>query len=331
MNETIIPSGCDVVQRSPVDVPTGEWDWAEDYAFHRHCQQTVCSAYGPDGRGLTWNILVGNPLPNIAKVISPVDWKTYFTKNTDNITQDLRSILELIDAVAGKSFQFNIHFIDANGTALNVAQSGTSSVEPFSPGTEANIDHTFKIGRIVNLSFGFNGIGSFPIRFNTAQEGGGDILSLTVPSKTLTTTYNGVQVATTTNIIMDSNQEIIIEDDCNEISKTSASSPIQVRKFIHAYASTSNDALQSINLGVYDTTAPTENLPIVSFEIHVRNDGGMRKNLSRPSFTNVSTYPSIIALTDKLYVDPGYTNAYVFRWDRFRSKMTYSLAYQYPN
>ena len=39
---------------------SGEWKWTEDYAFHRHCQKTVCSAYGYTGNGKTWSTLSPN-------------------------------------------------------------------------------------------------------------------------------------------------------------------------------------------------------------------------------------------------------------------------------
>lgn len=41
----------------------------EEVKFHRHCQKTVLSAYGPDGQGLTWNILTRNNFSNL-----PDDW-----------------------------------------------------------------------------------------------------------------------------------------------------------------------------------------------------------------------------------------------------------------
>lgn len=37
-----------------------DWDWNSEYAFHRHCQKTVCSAYGYQAGGKTWETLVNN-------------------------------------------------------------------------------------------------------------------------------------------------------------------------------------------------------------------------------------------------------------------------------
>ena len=64
--------------------------------FHRHCQKTVLSAYGPNGNGATWNILDSQEFDNL-----PADWKTRFMHTSDiNITSDLKAILSLIDEVA---------------------------------------------------------------------------------------------------------------------------------------------------------------------------------------------------------------------------------------
>ena len=53
--------------------------------FHRHCQKTVCSAYGYDGSGKTWDILRdaydSETLPNLKD-----NWIDEFTVNTQNIT-----------------------------------------------------------------------------------------------------------------------------------------------------------------------------------------------------------------------------------------------------
>ena len=89
-------------------------DEEEEVKFHRHCQKTVLSAYGPDGHGLTWNILANHTdwtnLPN--------NWKDYFTDNTSNITQDLEAILELINIIAGNKGSFTLSFKDFSGNSL---------------------------------------------------------------------------------------------------------------------------------------------------------------------------------------------------------------------
>ena len=95
--------------------------------FHRHCQKTVCSAHGYDGSGATWDILAGssNPnqnmgLPNIQQALSGGETViSYFNNNQhNNITYDLRSILELIDKVASHTTSptYTLVFKDNNGS-----------------------------------------------------------------------------------------------------------------------------------------------------------------------------------------------------------------------
>lgn len=46
---------------------------SETIPFHRHCQKTVCSAYGYDGQGMTRDILIPSiqgDLPNLQQFIS---------------------------------------------------------------------------------------------------------------------------------------------------------------------------------------------------------------------------------------------------------------------
>ena len=60
---------------------------------HRHCQATVLSANGTGNQnGATWNLIGNLTLPKLRS-----DWKNFFTRNKLNITQDLKSILELLD------------------------------------------------------------------------------------------------------------------------------------------------------------------------------------------------------------------------------------------
>lgn len=68
--------------------------------YHKHCQKTVLPVYGNEkGEGATWNILYSyrNNLPNLTK-----NWIEYF-HNTQNITEDILSILRIInDSVSGE-------------------------------------------------------------------------------------------------------------------------------------------------------------------------------------------------------------------------------------
>ena len=115
---------------------------AVDVPFHRHCQKTVCSAYSYNGTGKTWDVIYSqrSNLPNL-----PTNWISYFTRNDENITQDLEAILELINAIAGRHAQFTIQFKDSTGRNI-----GTPEV--FDPGFEQNSAHQFSLGRIVTLN-----------------------------------------------------------------------------------------------------------------------------------------------------------------------------------
>lgn len=82
-----------------------ERDATNTIPFHRHCQATVLSAYGPEGKGATWGTILGLTLDNL-----PSDWKTFFTRNKTDITQDLASILELINQTTGKEKTITFKF-----------------------------------------------------------------------------------------------------------------------------------------------------------------------------------------------------------------------------
>ena len=66
---------------------------------HKHCQATVLGATGdPPGRGLTWNVIANDNLPNIDRIYP--NWKNALFFNNKNMTQDLDGILKLINAAS---------------------------------------------------------------------------------------------------------------------------------------------------------------------------------------------------------------------------------------
>ena len=76
MATTIVNNEPEMESRSIVD----EWNWTDEYAFHKHCQKTVCSAWGYEGTGRTWNTLSSAPLPNLDNILGGVTdkWKERF-------------------------------------------------------------------------------------------------------------------------------------------------------------------------------------------------------------------------------------------------------------
>ena len=66
------------------DTSTTTIHWDSDH-FHRHCQKTVCSAYGnANGEGATWYWINDLTLPKLTNICS--SWKDLFKRNDDNIT-----------------------------------------------------------------------------------------------------------------------------------------------------------------------------------------------------------------------------------------------------
>lgn len=57
----------------------------DEIPFHKHCQKTVCSAY-QGGDGYTWNIIDTLTLDNLSFIDVDGGWKSFFTRNDDNIT-----------------------------------------------------------------------------------------------------------------------------------------------------------------------------------------------------------------------------------------------------
>ena len=64
---------------------------------HRHCQATVLSANGTGNQdGKSWGEINNLTLSNL-----PSNWKSYFTVNKNNVTQDFAATLKLIDKTVG--------------------------------------------------------------------------------------------------------------------------------------------------------------------------------------------------------------------------------------
>ena len=78
---------------------TGE-SVAGEIPVHRHCQKTVLSASGiPSGNGATWY-----NISDLSEKLNyfPENWLEKYFMSNHNITEDLASVLELINGVYGK-------------------------------------------------------------------------------------------------------------------------------------------------------------------------------------------------------------------------------------
>ena len=70
---------------------------------HRHCQSTICSAFGHDDNGITSQVIsefTGQESNNL-----PEGWIEYFRGNTqtrNNITYDIKALLQILNAAVGQ-------------------------------------------------------------------------------------------------------------------------------------------------------------------------------------------------------------------------------------
>ena len=96
---------------------TGE-NVSGEIPFHKHCQKTILAASGiPSGNGATWSTI-----SDLSEKLNyfPEKWLEKYFMSNHNITEDLASILELINGVYGKISeispikQVSFHDVDNN-------------------------------------------------------------------------------------------------------------------------------------------------------------------------------------------------------------------------
>lgn len=133
--------------------------------YHRHCQATVLGATGdPHGDGVTWGTIRDLSLPNISGRVP--GWLNKFTTN-DNITEDLKAILELIDAMVvaasggGDSRAWNLVFNTNHGSTIC-----DKTLDPTSTWNTVVFDG---FGRDIKIEIGVGNppAGNQTVRFNT--------------------------------------------------------------------------------------------------------------------------------------------------------------------
>jgi len=218
---------------APTDVSMRSGEGSEptevEIPFHRHCQKTVCSAW-QGGSGLTRFTLIKQPenadLTSLQAFIPSTDeittWQGYFKGNTDNITEDFRSILELIDKIASQvatKATWQVTFKDCGDK-----QVAYKIINPW----DGNNAHNYvfdNFGRLLNLTVKGGGVES-KLTFHTLRDatllgynlpGNKESLDVELPHYNLTINFNGVKLNEFKDICMKSGGTVDINQDFNKL------------------------------------------------------------------------------------------------------------------
>ena len=350
---------------APTDVSTRSGEGSEqtevEIPFHRHCQKTVCSAW-QGGQGLTRYTLLHQPeetdLTSLKAFIPSTDeitpWQGYFKGNTDNITEDLRSILELIDKIASQvatKATWQVTFNDCGDSANNIAPKRVAdkSINPW----DGNNAHNYvfeNFGRLLNLTVKGGGVESKFI-FHTLRSatllgyelpGNQESLGVELPHYDLTINFNGVKLNEFKDICMKSGGTVDINQDFNKLPSKDYDrnhTPIQIdgSTYVYRYSMDGGSFTPQFSIGHYSFNDPGNISPVIQWELHIRNTAsvasGTIMTIGTPQLTDAeSGMRGPFALTDQMYVEAGKTNVYTFRVDRsWYHSFTYSLAYVYNN
>ena len=307
--------------------------------LHRHCQATVLSVNGTGTKnGATWTVFENLSLPNL-----PSNWKNEFTGNKNNITQDLAAILRLINTAAGAiGGNIKIIFQDISGTAL------TGQTFIFNPSSSETNQHTFQIGRKIQLNMD----GTEVVSFHTAMTQPSD--NCDIPTKTLKIVkkYSDggeLKVATTAS----SDVTIDVSEDFPHLPINGAnnSKPIKIGPEAHSYRlkiGTERYELK-FDFGNYVVSgSPKYKGTNIQFEVHIQNARSGPVTLTSPSdnklvidnLPNDTGYSRMedLWLTDLRTIPAGEKAVYVFRYDQMwrdgtisdgmKSRLIISLAYK---
>ena len=140
---------------APRDGAAATSDGSETIPFHKHCQKTVCSAYGYQGQGKTWNVLYDqrNNLVNLGS-----DWISFFNghgEDNENITYDLLAILKLINRLAttvGKKWTLTFKAGNAGNNSDNIC---SKLIDPWE---NTNLEYKFPKRFSVGIGADFRGV-----------------------------------------------------------------------------------------------------------------------------------------------------------------------------
>ena len=173
-----------------------------------------------------------------------------------------------------------------------------------------------------------------------------DVLSITLPKNKLKFKYCGVELATYADCVMENDKTIEIDHDYNHLPTNgrggyAGDPPIMIvdgtyRVFRHYEKNTATTNLTP-KFRLAGKYVPSEvndpNAAIVEWEFHLKNNRSSGtltvNNPTVETEENSFSFTRVVALTDKMTVEPGKTSVYVFRADTMAQVVTYSLAYVY--
>lgn len=186
----------------------GESSVSVDIPFHKHCQKTVLSVSGiPSGNGATWSTI-----SDLSEKLNyfPENWLEKYFMSNHNITEDLASVLELINGVYGKISEISpikqVSFYDVDNNII-----GT-----YVPDKNGQISP--KLGRKINLSIEGEQI-SFSTLTGVGYDVSSEITSITLPKHTLQVISGGSTVDSV-GVVMENDFDISIPLDSNLVHKT---------------------------------------------------------------------------------------------------------------
>lgn len=172
--------------------------------FHKHCQQTVCSAYGFEGNGATWKTIRDS-------IGIPSAWKEAFKENHNNITQDIRTILEIVNTV-------------------HAELSNRMTLQENIFGERNDSDQTIGFNRRVNLSVG----GQVAVSFNPFYDDSfNDILDF--PLKSVQFLHGGKFVGTIQAVAPDTQRVEIPLENSNVFNVVDTSSSNRITEDTHVF------------------------------------------------------------------------------------------------
>lgn len=328
---------------NPCGLEERTYESRDPVTFHRHCQKTVLSAYGiqpqdspstdPDeGEGLTWSTIRELQLSNLPNFNDNLrqGWIYYFTNNHNNITQDLASILQIIDKVAEQMQRpFYLQFKDFKGNTIGQ----TTKIDPWTDSNSGSCP-TYEFGGF-GKTITLNLNGQTLVSFDTVGGDNTGTFSLAIPQGRVKFQRNGQDFGDTIAMYSpDTNEHVIdISDDQNRIgtytwsdyvSGSTVTCNVEPKYHIYKLGHNQNFSVQ-FDLSQYSSNSED----VIEWELHIYNYGSAAISINSFSLRNRTNWATI-NLTDQFYIESQKVNVYVFRADPkmgLNGTLVTSLAY----